>query len=412
MAEFQYKAVDAAGKIARGRLTASDRAAAVEMLRAKGCVPLTIGVATGTNNIMARLQTDIKFSQRPGHKTLVDMLGRLAFLLRAEVALESALALMAGPDIKAKSRQPTQYLAATLLQRLRTGASLSDAMSVSGDLFLPVTIAMVRAGEVSGTLSATLSRLADHLARAEAVRQSVRSALIYPIVLLVTAIASITLILVVVLPQLEPVFADSPVQLPFLTRLSFSASALLREGWWFILLFFTAMWLGLRFLLKRPEIRIRRDRLLLRLPVVGETVRQSEAGRFSRVLGTLLSGGVKLPSALVLAQPVLTNRVIAKSMVQITASIREGKSLAKDLERASIFPDIAVQMIAIGESTGQLDVMLIRLADLLDADAQQTIDRSLSLLVPLLTILFGVIVATIIASVMLAVLSINSLVGP
>jgi general secretion pathway protein F len=157
-------------------------------------------------------------------------------------------------------------------------------------------------------------------------------------------------------------------------------------------------------------VRARLDALVLRAPVLGLTLRRAEAGRFARALGSLLSGGVALPSALVLAHPVLANRLFADALTQVIAAVREGGGLAGPLARADIFPDLAVQMVRIGEATGRLDTMLLRLADLLEVDVQRTLDRALAMLVPVLTILLGALVAGIIASVMVAVLSVSGFV--
>jgi general secretion pathway protein F len=183
-----------------------------------------------------------------------------------------------------------------------------------------------------------------------------------------------------------------------------------REAWWALLLVALAVALLARRLLQDPGMRGRLDALMLRAPVLGLALRRAEAGRFARVLAALLSGGVALSTALALAQPVLANRAFADAVSKIAVTVREGGGLAAPLARAGIFPDLAQQMIRIGEATGRLDSMLLRLADLLEIEVQRTLDRSLALLVPGLTLLLGAVVASIIASVMLAVLGVNDLI--
>ncbi|SDR46506.1 type II secretion system protein F (GspF) [Rhizobiales bacterium GAS191] len=403
---FRYRAVAPNGSVVHGRIEAADRSSAIAQLQQQGHVPITLEISAPASGLRGLLAREIGGPRRPGPRLIAELVGRLALLLEAGIALEAALALLATSEGATVAREQ----AATLLRRLRAGASLADAMAAAGNTFPPLIVAMVRAGEASGTLSPTLGRLATHLARAETVRQSVRSALVYPAVLIATAAGSFLLVLLVVLPQLEPIFADAKGEMPLLTRLAFGASTLLRQDWWVILIATAILALLAHRLLADPGMRARRDAVMLRLPVLGMALRRAEAGRLARVLGTLVGGGVALPAALVLAQPVLANRVVANEVAKVTAAVREGGGLAGPISRTGVFPDLAVQMIRIGEATGRLDAMLLRLADLLEADVQRTLDRALALLVPFLTIGLGAFVAAIIASVMLAVLSINDLV--
>jgi general secretion pathway protein F len=406
MPVFHYRAVNPAGAVIKGRLEAPDRSNAAAFLQQQGNVPLALEAKAPIGGLRGLLAKEIGGNRRPGPRVIAELIGRLALLLDAGIALEAALALLAASEGAVVARDQ----AAALLRRLRTGASLADAMAAEGTVFPPLIVAMIRAGEASGMLAPTLERLAGHLARAEAVRQSVRSALIYPAVLLITAAGSVLMVLLVVLPQLEPVFADSGAELPLLTQIAFAASDLVREYWWAMLIALGVLGLAARQTLAEPRMRARRDALILRVPILGMALRRAEAGRFARVLGTLVSGGVGLPAALALAQPVVGNQLIADAMTRVTAAVREGGGLSGPMAQARIFPDLAVQMVRIGEATGHLDAMLLRLADLLETDVQRTLDRALALMVPTLTLFLGALVAAIIGSVMLAVLSVNDIV--
>jgi general secretion pathway protein F len=406
MQHFHYKAVGPSGAVVRGELEAPDRAAAAARLHASGHVPLAVEAAPPASGLRRLLTREIGGGRRAGPRLASELMGRLALLLEAGVALEASLALLAGSEGAAGTREQAK----SLLRRLRAGSGLADAMAAEGSTFSPVVVALVRAGEASGSLAPALAQIAAYLARAEAVRQSVRSALIYPVILLATAAATVLLVLLVVLPQLEPVVAEAGARLPLLTRLAFAASHLVRDGWWAMLALAGVFVLSARRVLADPGVRARLDALLLRAPVLGLALRRAESGRFARVLGALVAGGVALPSALVLAHPVLANRVFAQAVTRIIGAVREGGGLAGPLARAGIFPELAVQMVRIGEATGRLDTILIRLADLLESDVQRTLDRALVMLVPALTILLGALVAGIIASVMMAVLSVGALV--
>jgi general secretion pathway protein F len=274
--------------------------------------------------------------------------------------------------------------------------------------FPPIVVGMVRAGEVSGALPATLGRLADYLQRSEAIRQSIRSALIYPTILVLTASGSVLVVLTVVLPALRPSIEDSGASLPVVTQIAFAASKAVQDFWWAFGLCTVAVVFGLRYALQNPAGRTSRDRIFLNAPILGRALLHAEVARFARTLGVLI-GGVALPAALALSYPVVSNTLVAKAVAQVTDRLREGAGLAEQLAEAAIFPVLAVQLVRIGEATGKLDTMLLQLADSFDEQVQRTISRSLAIMVPVITILMGAFVAGIIASVMLAVLSINEL---
>jgi general secretion pathway protein F len=275
--------------------------------------------------------------------------------------------------------------------------------------FPPIVVGMVRAGEASGALPATLGRLAEYLHRSETTRQSIRSALIYPTILVLTASGSVLVVLTVVLPALRPSLEDSGAALPLPTQIAFAASGAVQHFWWAIGLAVILCVLCVQHVLTDPATRPRRDQIVLRMPVLGHTVRLAEIARFARTLGALIGGGVALPTALALSHPVLANAVIGEAVAQVATRLREGAGLAEQFAETGVFPALAIQLLRIGEATGRLDTMLVQLADSFDEQVQRTISRCLAILVPVITIGMGAFVAGIIASVMLAVLSINDL---
>ena len=334
------------------------------------------------------------------------LIARLALLLEAEVTVEAALSILSGSLRNGLMKRSID----DILGRVRAGAPLSDAIAADDRAFPAEIVVMVRAGEASGALAQTLQRLGRHLTQTEAVRQSTRSALIYPIILLVSAAAAILLVLMVVTPALEPVITQSGLEPPLPARLAFLASAFVREYGLASLLVTTLIgWCAHR-AMADPTLKARRDSLLLRVPVLGRALRCNDTGRFARTLGGLLEGGVPLSAALTISHPVIRNRVVADSMARVAVGVREGKNLSGLLVTARVLPDLAVQLILIGEATGRLSMMLVQLAGICEQDTKRTLDRALTLLVPLLTIFVGVIIAGIIGSVMMTVLSINELV--
>jgi general secretion pathway protein F len=273
----------------------------------------------------------------------------------------------------------------------------------------PLVVGMVRAGELSGTLPASLARLADTLRRGEEARQAIRSALIYPAILLAAASGSVVIVFTAVLPALRPVVEAGGATLPLPVRVAFGISDGLAAYGWLLLAAVAAAGFAVHRLLTTPRGRRSRDALLLRLPVIRGAIIRADFARFARTLGTLLAGGVALPSALEAAGRVIGNRLLADAIATVTASVREGSPLADPLAATALFPDMAIQIIRIGEATAQLDRMLLQLAEIMDQDLRRDLARGLALLVPLLTVGLGLMVAGIVASVMLAVLSIDDL---
>ena len=402
MAKFSFKAIDVDGALFRGYVNASDSSHAVVQLQSRGVIPLRV-LPTGASDWRFTLRRRFAHPSSLSEAGRVDLLKRLAALLEGGVAIEDALSILA----QRSGRSASQHLVQELLRELREGAHLADAMSHQGDSFPPLVLGMVRAGETSGALSETLARLADYMQRSAASRQAIRSALIYPAILITTATFSILIVLLVVLPSLRPAIAESGGVLPLPTRIAFAASDLLAQYWWLMAALATGLAFTVRHLIADPSLHTRRDALLLRLPIVGSTIRQLEIGRFARTLGVLIEGGVALPVGLALAQPVLANAILAESVAKVTVRLREGEGLADPLSETGEFPELAVQLIRIGEATGRLANMLIQLADIFESEVRRTMERGLSILVPALTIGLGVLVAGIVASVVLALLNVN-----
>jgi general secretion pathway protein F len=404
MQTFRYRALNRSGDAIGGEVEAADRAAAVAHLQGLGLVPLAAEVAR-LDSLKAVLMRDFFGERRLSGKELADFFQQLSTLVGASVPVEQALGILTRRQGAPRTRLATQ----DLLRRLRSGVSLADAMHSDRRRFPSIAIGMVRAGEASGNLESSLARLAEYLRRSENMRQSVYSALVYPAMLVATAFLSVIVILTVVLPQLEPLFVHSGAALPLATTIVIAASDVLRSWWWAMLGGAVGGVLILRRLFSDPSVKLRRDAAILRLPFLGAAVQLAEAARFARTLGTLAGGNVPLPTALVLAQAVLSNAVMLDSVATVTTQLKQGGSLADLLTRAGVFPELSIQLIRVGEATGRLDEMLVKQADLFDADLQRVIERSLAMLVPVITIVLGMIVAAIIASVMVAILSVNDL---
>jgi general secretion pathway protein F len=402
MASFRYKAVTAAGALTTGVLDARSEQDAVAQIRALGHLPVTAMPAGAARWRALAAQAIPQRAQSP--RTIAVAMQELGALLQARLPLDRALAILAELEETRRLRVPL----ARVLASVRGGMSLADAFEDTG-IFPKSIVTMVRAGEMGGNLEATLSRLADYLARAAAIRETVVSALVYPAILLCTAGLSVVFILVFVLPEFAPLFAQAGKALPASTRIVMAVGTFVTSYWWLIGAGALAAFLLLRRAMKTSSFRGGWDRLVLRLPVLGDLVLKTDVERFARMLGTLLANGVALPQALLITRETLSNSVIAGAVGETAARLKEGEQLASRLRQTGVFPALALDLIRVGEETGSLDEMLLKQAELYEREVRHAVDRLLALLVPLLTVAMGMLVAGLIASILVAILSINDL---
>lgn len=403
MPNFRYKAMTNAGGVVSGTLDAPTRAAVIQQLRGQGHYPISADPADSAESLWAHLK-NLRFGGGVSARMLSTVTQEFAALMGAGLELDRALSILVKLSNIGALKEPLISIRA----QVRDGKSLADAMAAE-PAFPKFYVSMVRAGELGGSLDVTLRRLADYLSRSAAVREAVVSALVYPAILMCTAGFSVVVILVFVLPEFEPLFAQSGKQLPLPTRIVMDMGDAVRDFWWLPLVLAIGAYLYLRHALQKPEFRKRRDAMILRLPVFGKLIAAIEVERFSRALGTLLSNGVSLTTALLHAREVLRNSVIGDAVGETAKKLREGRGLAQHLAQSKVFPPLTIDLVQIGEETGKLDEMLLRQADLDEQAIRQTIDRLLALLVPCLTIVLGIVVAGLISSMLVAILGVNDL---
>jgi general secretion pathway protein F len=379
----------------------------IERLRGQGHLPLAADEVAAASGAPRRL-TLAQWLRRPvlgtprvSRRDVAIMTRELATLLEAGLTLDQSLKLL----IDLAEGEALEGLLSDLLERIQGGSSLADALAQHEALFPRVYVSMVRAGETGGALREVLGRLARYLDEAEALREQVKSALVYPILLLILAGLSIVVLLTIVLPQFTPLFEGAGAELPWLTRaVILTGEGVQRYGWLLLLAALGAVWL-VRRQLRRPARRAQIDRWLLRLPLVGELLAKIDTARFARALGTLLANGVPPLTALAIVQDALANATLRRALGDAAAVMKEGGGLAAPLARAGVFPRLAVHLLGVGEESGQLDPMLLKIAEVFDRDVRSTIERLMTLLVPALTIVLGLIIAVIITAVLMAILS-------
>ena len=400
MADYRYRAATAAGAVRTGVLQGASIEDAVAQLRRQGLLPIeTTEAPAGAR----RARTG-----RPGgraRRASINAIGELGVLLDAGLTLDRALAVCVENIL-----DPTVRAAfAKMHGRVKEGAPLSRAMAEAGQLFPPMAAAMCEAGEADGRLGGALSRLAESLDRAEALRQIVVSSLAYPATLCVVATGVILVMLLVVVPQFEGLFAGANGKLPFATRMVMGASEGVRNYGWAMVLGIIIAGFAFRQWLRRPGAREAMDRAILATPYLGTLVTEAQTAAFARTLGSLVDGGVALPEAVAIAKGSVSNTRMADAIAKVAAGLKQGGGLSGPLAASGVFPPMALSFLRTGEETAQLGRMLTRLADVLDRSVRATIERMIAILTPAITVLMGAVVATVIASLMSAILGFNDL---
>jgi len=265
---------------------------------------------------------------------------------------------------------------------------------------------MVRAGEAGGSLDDTLARLADYLERSAQLKSSVINAMIYPAFLVGMVLLSLMVLLIYVVPQFAPMFQDMNIEMPLITKIVLAVGSTLQNFWWAIFgaIIFSAGWL--RRQMADPVSRLKIDERLLKMGLVGDVIRKVETARLARTLGTLLKNGVPLLNGLTVARNVMGNSVLAEAVQNAAEEVKTGGGLGYALTQSKRFPKLALQMISVGEESGELDTMLLKVADTFDIEVKNTLDRLLAALVPATTIVMTVIVAMIMMAIVLPIMNI------
>ncbi|MFQ5773839.1 MAG: type II secretion system F family protein [Kiloniellaceae bacterium] len=401
MPRFSYKAVAPDGEVIEGEIEASNREAAVERLHAQGHVP--IRAEESRRVAMGRRATfPVLFRpRRVSRKDVVLVTRELATLLQAGLPLDRALSVM----LDLVRSAPIKALIEGIREKVRGGSTLADAMQAHPEVFPNYYVGMVRAGEAGGTLESVLARLAETLEHAQALRESVRAALRYPALVVVMAVVSLVVLMTAVIPEFRPLFEDAGAAMPVSTRIIIGVSDFFEAYWWASALGVAAVVLGLRQHNRSPAGRLRWDRWMIEAPLLGDLVTKIEVARFSRTLGTLLGNGVSVLNAMSMTIDTLDNRAIAGAVAKAQGRLAKGEGLAEPLLETGVVPGLALQLMRVGEETGRLDSMLLRIADIYDEEVKRAIEHMLSLLVPLVTLGLGLLIALIIGSMMAAILS-------
>ncbi|WP_085808504.1 type II secretion system inner membrane protein GspF [Sphingomonas sp. TZW2008] len=406
MADFDYLAIDTRGQEARGHVAASDMAAARALLdrRRLYVVRIEPGSAPAARG---RPLFGLQLGRaRISAKQLTLFTRQLATLSRVS-PLEESLRTITRQTEQEKVRAVVQTVHAGVVE----GRRLADAMAREPKSFPPLFRAMVAAGESSGTLPAILERLSLLLERQAEIRGKLLTALAYPTILAVVALGVVAALMIFVVPQVVEQFDTVGQALPLLTRIVIGVSDILVGWWWLMLLVLGAMVAGFVVALRQPPIRLAFDSWLLRVPLLGRLLRDLHAARMARTLATMVASRLPLLEGLSLTAGTIHNRRLKLASDEITAAIRGGGSLSAAMRRTGVFPPLLTYLAASGEAAGRLDEMLERAADYLEREFDRFTATAMSLLEPAIIVLMGGIVATIVLSILLPILQLNTLAG-
>ena len=404
MAAFEYTALDARGRQSRGVIEADSLRQTRQMLRDQGLVPLTVTPASGQTGPRSSLAT--YFSRNLGALDRVLVTRQLATLIAAGLPIEEALNAVA----QQSEKQHVQALVMGVRSRVLEGYSLARALGEYPSSFGDMYRSTVAAGEQSGHLDRVLENLADYQERQFESTRDVEMALMYPLVLTVLAFGIVGALMIYVVPDMVGVIENVGQTLPVSTQILIGLSELIRDYWWLIALAIAALIFGGRRLLAKESIRHAWDRRKLSLPLVSRISRSSSAARYANTLSILTSSGVPLVEAMAIAANVVTNRWLRSRLVEATQRVSEGSSLRTALESVGQFPPMLLHMVGSGEASGQLDIMLDRVAVYQQAEVNRVVTTLVRLFEPLMLLFMGGMVMFIIMAILLPILNMNQLI--
>ncbi len=402
MTEYLYKATTLSGQTVEGSMEGKDEATIVQSLHQLGYIPIRI-ISTQAKGPKFRLSSVLP--RRVGIKDLFTFTQELSTLMSAGLPLDRSLGILETLTENGRLRQALKDVA----KRIQGGNALSEAMGNHPKIFPRLYVNLLRAGESGGFLEATLSRLAQYLQTTKEVREQLISVMIYPLILTLVMGISVTVLITFVIPRFTKIFSDMGGTIPLVTQIVIAMSKFITGYWWAALGALILITVGLKTYTKDPERKWRWDRFKLRWVALGDLIKKIEVARFSRTLGTLLQSGVSILPALNLVKEISQNSAISRSIAYVHDRLREGKGISKSLEETQVFPPLAIHMIGVGEETGRLDEMLLKVAEAYEAAVQTTVKRVVSLLEPLIILVMGGVVFFIVISILLAILSINEI---
>jgi len=401
--EFRCRLASANGQIVEGVYTAESEARLRHELEEKGLFVLSLQ----PKNAIAGISLHLPERKGVNSREFLVFNQELATLLKAGMPLVQSLDLL-----KRRVTSPTfRRVLDDVHEQVRSGTALSDAFAAQGDIFPRVYTASILAGERSGNLDAVLRRFVEYTKIIQTVKTKTISALVYPAILVSLSLALVSFIVLKVVPAFSDFYASFGADLPFVTKMIVRFSEFLRSQFWLILIAVVAAVVGALSWIRRPGQKARFDHMLLGLPMVGQVARKFATSQMARTLATLLGGGLPLVNALDIAAKSVGNQFMAAQLDIVAVRVREGESFAAALDARKAFPEVAVKMAEVGESTGALQDMLNTVADFYDEEIATNMERFVTLVEPTLLVIMGVVIATLLVALYMPLFQLSSVLG-
>jgi general secretion pathway protein F len=395
---FHFRAVASDGKVRTGTLSAETDKLVASELRRQGLIPVYVGLDSKSSKAIK-----LPSFNRGRRADVLFFTQELSTLLNAGVPVDRALAITA----ELTTRPEFKSLVLDVVRLLKGGKSLADSLAAHPSHFSELYVNMVRAGEASGSLSQIFERLAEFERTRDDLRGYIVSSLIYPALLSLVGVASMFVLLNFVVPRFAQIFSDPHLTIPTPTLIMLEASRIVQNYWVPAAIGLVIFVAAFTTYIRTSAGRLWWDSARLRIPLLGDALRKSETARFARAMATLVSASVPLVQSLGISRGILNNRRIAGTLEGVMQGVKRGEGIAKPIERAGQFPPLAGHLLAVGEETGRLDVMFGRMADIYDNETRTAIRRFTSLFEPLIILVMGVMIGSLILSLMLAITSIN-----
>lgn len=402
MASFSYKALTVDGRVVEGTLDALDDRSVINKLRDQGYLP--IRVAGDEEGSIFRRAFSFSFARKKvkGNELLV-FTQELGTLVRAGLPLDRSLSILTSLT----ENQHFREIIRDVLDEVRGGKSLADALAKHPRVFPKIYVNMMRAGEAGGVLPGILERLAEYLESAQELKNYFISSLIYPALLTLVGVGSIVVLVLFVIPQFTLIFENAGAPMPLAMKIMLGISNFLKSWWWLLLVAVISIFFITRRYLASEEGRLNWDRRMLRLPLVGPVLHKMEVSRFSRTLGTLLRSSVPLLNAMTIVKETVNNQAIASRLDSIKSGIKKGEGISAPIREANIFPPFALHLVEVGEETGKLDAMLLQVADTYDKEVRNSLKRLIAFFEPAIILVMGLVIGTMVVSMLMAIFSIN-----
>ena len=408
MPVFEYVAIDRAGKNRKGIIDADSARAARNKLRSDGIYPTRLEEtqADEISERPSRLQFKIPL-QRVRRADVVSTTRQLATLLSAGLPLVSALSGV----LEQVKRPALRKVLSQVRERVKEGMSLASALMEHPAVFPSVYTAMINAGETSGTLELVVERLAEFGEQQLALQRKIRSTLAYPLLMLIVGVGVVVFLMAYVIPRVTQIFVEMKQELPLPTTILIGVSELFHKYWPLAILAIVGCFFAARYYVKTDAGRRRYDRMLLNLPVVGSIVEKVAMARITRTLGTLLHNGVPLLSAMEIVRSLVSNVVLRQALEEARQEISEGASITAPLARGGVFPPAVIQMISVGEQSGNLEGMLFKVAETFDSEVETSVTTFTSLLGPFMILFLAFFVGFVVLAVLLPIFEMSHLIG-